>query len=62
MDSLWIALALVLILEGLLPFAAPRLWRDAFRRIGDLSDGQIRFMGFVSIIVGLVGLVLIRHA
>lgn len=53
---------MVLILEGLLPFAAPRLWRDAFRRIGDLSDGQIRFMGFVSIIVGLVGLVLIRHA
>jgi len=61
-DSLWIALAMLLILEGLLPFAAPRLWRDAFRRIGELSDGQIRFMGLASIVAGLVALVLIRHA
>ncbi len=62
MDSLWVALAMLLILEGLLPFAAPKLWRDAFRRIGELSDGQIRFMGLASIIVGLIGLVLLRHA
>ncbi|MCC6868039.1 MAG: DUF2065 domain-containing protein [Burkholderiales bacterium] len=53
---------MLLILEGLLPFAAPRLWRDAFRRIGELSDGQIRFMGLASIVAGLVALVLIRHA
>ncbi|MCC7042035.1 MAG: DUF2065 domain-containing protein [Burkholderiales bacterium] len=53
---------MLLILEGLLPFAAPKLWRDAFRRIGELSDGQIRFMGLASIIVGLIGLVLLRHA
>lgn len=60
MDSLWAALAIVLILEGLLPFAAPQLWRDTFRRIGELSDGQIRFMGLASIVAGLLGFLLIH--
>jgi len=59
-DSLWAALAIVLILEGLLPFAAPQLWRDTFRRIGELSDGQIRFMGLASIVAGLIGFLLIH--
>lgn len=53
---------MLLILEGLLPFAAPKLWRDAFRRIGELSDGQIRFMGLASVVAGLVGLLLLQHA
>ena len=62
MDTLWAALAMLLILEGLLPFAAPKLWRDAFRRIGELSDGQIRFMGLASVLAGVIGLVLLKHA
>ena len=48
------ALALMLILEGVLPFLAPNLWRDTFRRITQLSDGQIRFVGLSSMIVGLL--------
>ena len=48
------ALALMLILEGVLPFLAPNLWRDAFRRITQMSDGQIRFVGLSSMIVGLL--------
>ena len=48
------ALALMLILEGVLPFLAPNLWRDTFRRITQMSDGQIRFVGLSSIIVGLL--------
>ena len=51
------ACALVLVLEGLLPLVAPRAWRDAFRRLTDLSDGQLRFIGLISIIVGIVALV-----
>ncbi len=62
MDSLWAALAMLLILEGILPFVAPRLWRDTFRRIGELSDGQIRFMGLACVAAGLIGLLLIQHA
>jgi hypothetical protein len=48
------ALALMLILEGVLPVLAPNLWRDTFRRITQMSDGQIRFVGLSSMIVGLL--------
>ncbi|HEV8257805.1 MAG TPA: DUF2065 family protein [Steroidobacteraceae bacterium] len=51
------ACALVLVLEGLLPLVAPRAWRDAFRRITDLSDGQLRFIGLISIVIGTILLV-----
>jgi len=51
------ACALVLVLEGLLPLIAPRAWRDAFRRLTDLSDGQLRFIGLISIVIGSVFLV-----
>ena len=54
------ALALMLILEGVLPFLAPNLWRDTFRRITQMSDGQIRFVGLSSMIVGLLILLWIR--
>ena len=58
-DSLWTALALLLILEGLLPFAAPRVWREGFRHLTELTDGQLRFIGMVSVGIGLLGLYLL---
>jgi hypothetical protein len=58
--TLLMALALMLILEGVLPFLAPNLWRDTFRRITQMSDGQIRFVGLSSMIVGLMLLLWIR--
>ena len=57
--SLGLAVALVLILEGLMPFLAPARWRDMFRRLLELSDGQIRFFGLASIAIGLVLLLLL---
>lgn len=51
--SLLMAVGLMLVLEGVLPFAAPGLWRDAFRRLTALSDGQLRFMGLLSMLIGL---------
>ena len=48
------ALALMLIIEGLLPFLAPSLWRDTFRRLTEMSDGQVRFIGLTSMIAGLL--------
>lgn len=53
-SSLGLALALMLVLEGLLPFAAPAAWRNAFRRLLDLSDGQLRFIGLAQIVSGLL--------
>ena len=62
MDSLWTALALVLILEGVLPFCAPSVWRDTFRKVTELSDGQLRFVGLVAITIGLAGLMMMQYA
>jgi uncharacterized protein YjeT (DUF2065 family) len=54
------ALALMLIFEGVLPFIAPNLWRETFRKITQMSDGQIRFVGLSSMIVGLLILLWVR--
>jgi uncharacterized protein YjeT (DUF2065 family) len=48
------ALALMLIIEGVLPFLAPGLWRDTFRRITEMSDGQVRFIGLTSMLSGVL--------
>lgn len=53
MSSLGLALALMLVLEGLLPLIAPSVWRDMFRRAIELKDGQLRFFGLLSIAGGL---------
>ena len=58
--TLLIAFGLMLLIEGLLPFLAPRLWRATFRRVTELADGQIRFIGLTSILVGLVLLTVLR--
>jgi len=56
--TLLMAFALMLVIEGLLPFLAPNAWRETFRRIMQLSDGQIRFFGLSSMIAGLLLLLL----
>jgi len=45
---------LVLVLEGVLPFLAPRQWRDTMQRIAQMRDGQIRFIGLGAILVGIL--------
>lgn len=59
-STLLMAFALMLILEGVLPFLAPALWRDTFRRITQMSDGQIRFVGLSSMLAGVLLLVWAR--
>jgi len=48
------ACGLVLVLEGLFPLVAPRVWRESFRRLTDLADGQLRFVGLIAVATGLV--------
>lgn len=59
MTTLLLALALMLVIEGLLPFVAPRVWRETFRRAIALSDGQLRFVGLTLILIGLALLLLL---
>lgn len=48
------ALGLMLVFEGLLPFIAPETWRETFKRMIALKDGQLRFVGLLSIVGGLL--------
>ena len=57
--SLSVAIALVLIIEGIVPFLSPSVWRDTFERLIKMSDGQIRFFGLSSMLVGLILLILL---
>ena len=43
----------MLVFEGILPFMAPRAWRETFRRVIEMSDGQLRFFGLASIAIGM---------
>jgi len=49
-----LALGMVLIIEGLLPLISPAGWRETMRRIAEFRDGQIRFIGLGSILLGLL--------
>jgi uncharacterized protein len=59
-NTLMTAVDLMLVIEGLLPFLLPTIWRDAFRRLTEMSDGQIRFVGLSSMLVGLLLLFLTK--
>jgi uncharacterized protein YjeT (DUF2065 family) len=50
----------VLVIEGILPFLVPTLWREAFRRMTEMSDGQIRFVGLSSMVAGVLLLYLVK--
>lgn len=53
-SSLLTALGLMLVIEGVLPLLLPQAWRDTFKRMIALKDGQLRFIGLVSVIAGLL--------
>lgn len=51
-DTVFLALGLVLVFEGLMPFAAPATWRSAVVRLARMRDGQIRFVGLGALVAG----------
>ena len=59
-NNLLTAIALMLVIEGLLPFLAPATWRETFQRITQMADGQIRFIGLSSMLLGLVLLIAVN--
>ena len=63
MDShtLWTALALVLIIEGLVPFVSPTRWRRMFEQIQQFQDGQIRFFGLSCVLMGVLALLWLNN-
>ena len=59
-NDLFAALALYLILEGLLPFISPRSWQEAVSMLASMSENQLRVFGLVSMCAGLALLVVVR--
>jgi len=55
-----IGLALMLVIEGLVPFLFPTMWRDMFSKLVLLSDGQLRFVGISAMLSGLLLLYLVK--
>ena len=53
------AIALLLIFEGLMPFASPVRWQEMIRAIADIDPGKIRKIGFMSMFAGLLLLYLL---
>ncbi|KIO50427.1 DUF2065 domain-containing protein [Nitrosospira sp. NpAV] len=53
-DTLLLAFALMLVIEGLLPFLLPSVWRETFRKLIEAGDSQIRFIGLTSMLAGLL--------
>ncbi len=57
----WLAaIGLLLVIEGILPFAAPALWREGFSRMLEMSDGQLRFIGAASMLGGVFLLLIVN--
>jgi len=59
-DTLLIAFALMLVLEGILPFLLPGIWRDTFKKLTEVGDSQVRFIGLTSMLLGLLLLYLVK--
>lgn len=59
-DTLLTAFGLMLVIEGILPLVLPQAWRDTFKRMVELKDGQLRFVGLMSILGGLILILLSR--
>ena len=59
-DSLWTAFALVLIIEGFLPFLSPQIWKRTVAQIAQLQDGQIRFFALLALGAGVLMLCFYR--
>lgn len=60
-EILLAGLAMMLVLEGVLPLLLPRIWRDTLKRVTAFNDGQLRFIGLASILAGLGLLLLVKN-
>jgi uncharacterized protein YjeT (DUF2065 family) len=54
LDYWLLGLAMMLVIEGMLPFVLPGLWRETFRKLVMLTDGQLRFVGISAMLCGLL--------
>ena len=58
--DLWVALALVMVIEGLLPFVSPGGMRRAMQTMAAQDNRTLRVSGLISMAVGVVFLYLVN--
>ncbi|MDH3430989.1 MAG: DUF2065 domain-containing protein [Gammaproteobacteria bacterium] len=54
------AVALLMVIEGMLPFIGPNRYKQLVAQLARLSDNQLRMFGLTAMIVGLLLLFLVR--
>jgi len=59
-QDLFSALALVLIIEGIMPFISPDTLRNTYKRITEMDDRSVRASGLVSMVIGVLLLTFVR--
>ncbi|WP_277052994.1 DUF2065 domain-containing protein [Zestomonas thermotolerans] len=59
-QELGIALCLMLVLEGILPFLCPRRWRETINQAARLPDRHLRLIGLASMLLGTTLLYLLH--
>ena len=59
-NNLLVAVSLMLVLEGILPFLYPQLWRRLVAQLAQVSDANMRMLGLLGIMLGLALLWLVR--
>lgn len=55
------ALALVFVLEGLIPFSFPERWKQLLRKVIEQQSSVLRMTGFFSMLVGVVLLTIVHQ-
>jgi uncharacterized protein YjeT (DUF2065 family) len=59
-EQIGIAIALLLVIEGIIPFLSPDGWRKTLRAISEMPDEKVRLIGLISMIFGVILLYLIN--
>ncbi|SEL43091.1 hypothetical protein SAMN05216214_11228 [Atopomonas hussainii] len=60
-QELWVALCLVLVIEGVMPFLNPQGWRSMVQSVAQLTDRQLRIAGLVMMLLGVISLQWVRN-
>lgn len=59
-NDLWVAMALMLVLEGIVPFLSPDAMRRMLIAVAQMDNRALRTAGFVSMLTGVGLLYLVR--
>ena len=59
-EELWVAFALILVIEGIMPFLNPTGWRKTLRSVSEMDDKNLRIIGLLSMMLGVILLYLVH--